>query len=43
MKDSILSEPMAFNNLLALKSMLISNEINVMSSTKLTEVKRIEL
>ena len=39
MKDSILSEPMAFNNLLALKSMLISNDINVMSSTKLTEVK----
>lgn len=39
MKDNILSEPMALNNLLALKSMLASGDIEIKSSTKLTEVK----
>lgn len=39
MKESILAEPMPFNNLLALSSMVAENGINILTSTKLVEIK----
>ena len=39
MKERILAEPMPFNNLLALSSMVVENEINILASTKLVEIK----
>lgn len=38
MKERILAEPMAFNNLLALSSMVAVNGIDVLASTKLVEI-----
>ena len=39
MKERILAEPMPFNNLLALSSMVEENGINILASTKLVEIK----
>lgn len=39
MKERILAEPMPFNNLLALSSMVAENGINILTSTKLVEIK----
>ncbi|WP_099345801.1 FAD-dependent oxidoreductase [Clostridium tertium] len=39
MKERILAEPMPFNNLLALSSMVAENGINILASTKLVEIK----
>ena len=39
MKERILAEPMPFNNLLALSSMVVENGINILTSTKLVEIK----
>ncbi|MDV4151615.1 NAD(P)/FAD-dependent oxidoreductase [Clostridium sp. AL.422] len=38
MKDSILAEPMASNNLLALSTMLVANKVEIITGSKLTEV-----
>lgn len=42
MKDRILAEPMAYNNLLALSRLLAENGINVKAGTKLIELKENE-
>jgi 2-enoate reductase len=39
MKERILAEPMAFNNLLALNTMVAVNGVNIMAGTKLVEIK----
>ena len=39
MKDSILAEPMALNNMLALRTMLAKNKIEIISGNKLTKIK----
>jgi len=39
MKDRILAEPMALNNMLALRTMLASNNIDIIAGSKLTEIK----
>lgn len=43
MKDRILAEPMAYNNLLALSKMVAENGVNIMASTKLVEIKNDEV
>ena len=39
MKDSILAEPMALNNMIALRTMLAMNKIEIVAGNKLTEIK----
>lgn len=39
MKDSILAEPMALNNMLALRTMLALNKIETITGSKLTEIR----
>ncbi len=39
MKDSILAEPMALNNMIALRTMLAMNKIEIITGNKLTEIK----
>ncbi len=39
MKDRILAEPMPFNNLLALNTLVAVNGVNIMAGTKLVEIK----
>lgn len=39
MKDSILAEPMALNNMIALRTMLAMNRIEIITGNKLTEIK----
>ncbi len=39
MKDNILAEPMALNNMIALRTMLAMNRIEIIPGNKLTEIK----
>ena len=39
MKDSILAEPMALNNMIALRTMLAMNKIEIVAGNKLTDIK----
>jgi 2-enoate reductase len=39
MKERILAEPMAFNNLIALNTLVAMNGINIMANAKLVEIK----
>ena len=39
MKDSILAEPMALNNMIALRTMIAKNKIEIITGSKLTEIK----